>query len=224
MQCSIFIVLGVLKIFHLVLAEVPNEDLEIGFQSGSSIEAIQQRKPWPTLDGFDLLHDSDHNEDNEEGDDEDAAYVKDEIELDFEDRPAGLISYKNQRRQKILRLPQEILKCGTSPFSPAAISAAMNAGLGIIQQHVSWKNQPREQPHWYNNYEGFHFPDCREGRMFEFPILIGGQIHGGGRTGSRGSPGAHRVIFKADRNGGTFCGLITHEDSERRGSFVACER
>jgi hypothetical protein len=138
----------------------------------------------------------------------------------------------------IAHLPSASIKCGHTIFTPASISAALSAGLKIVNKaHGHWKNKPREQPHWYNNFEGFDFADCEReqvGRMFEFPIMADGSVHPGGRTGRRARPGAHRVIFaegsgeadagaEAGAGAGTFCGLITHEGSARRGSFVACD-
>lgn len=228
LQYLILTVFSGLKLFSGASADARYDNVALVLQSGQSTNLFDASKPWPILEEFDPFYDSDSivdDETDEEDEDEVDTDDEDGSDADYEDEPAELIpDVKKKKKQKILRLPEEILKCGTSPFSPDAIFAAIHAGVEIIQQRVPWKNKPREQPHWYNNYEGFHFPDCTEGRMFEFPILIGGQVHRGGHTGSKARPGAHRVIFKADSDSGTFCGLITHEAAEWRGSFVACGR
>lgn len=129
----------------------------------------------------------------------------------------------DEQAQSISGLPLEDLLCREATFRPDAISAAITKALSIIQPQLPhWKNKRREQPHYYNNYEGFDFPECTEGRMYEFPILVGGKIHRGGSTGRKNPPGAHRVILKAEKNG-TYCGLITHEGADSWGSFIMCE-
>ena len=187
-----------LEFRNLLDSDLLEESAEGGFEA--ELESDDPDNP----DDLDLLDDLDEETGTAES-------IGDPIENPEQDEIAGNL------RSTTGRLENDI-SCGKAIFEPDATLAAMKKGLSFVQ-FPNWKNKRREQPHYYNNYEGFDFPNCTEGRLYEFPILIGGRLHEGGRTGR---PGAHRVIFKAERNG-TYCGLITHEGADSWGGFVMCE-
>lgn len=83
---------------------------------------------------------------------------------------------------------------------------------------------PGGYPHTFGNNRRLQFSDACAGKtLYEFPLLHGDTIFGGG------DPGADRVVFylytsDPDANpteDGAYCGVMTH-DGAPRGEFALC--
>ena len=122
-------------------------------------------------------------------------------------------------------------RIGEDVFAPAAISAAVDQGIQLVQRtKPKFKNSRYTFPHRFRNREKLSFPSCT-GALYEHPILVTGGIHPGGR-GCFKRPtrkqveqlaGEHRVVFEITGSGsGKFCGAITHTKALTRGFFVRC--
>lgn len=80
-------------------------------------------------------------------------------------------------------------------------------------------------PHVFGNNRKLQFSDkCKGKKLYEFPLLHGDSIFGGG------NPGADRVVFyiytdnpdtKPTENG-AYCGVMTH-DGAPKGEFALCK-
>ncbi|KAF8640826.1 hypothetical protein AX17_000475 [Amanita inopinata Kibby_2008] len=86
-----------------------------------------------------------------------------------------------------------------TPYLDDSIYAAETGGAGTY-------------PHAYHDYEGFYFSNC-SGTFYEYPIIPGDIIYGGG------SPGPDRVIYD---DFGDFCACLTHTGAPTYDGFVEC--
>ncbi|KAB5577634.1 Ribonuclease/ribotoxin [Coniochaeta sp. 2T2.1] len=68
-------------------------------------------------------------------------------------------------------------------------------------------------PHYFSNYEHFFWdynkPDCDAASLLEMPVFTDGHLYDWDRT-PRPGPGPVRLVYFADGDERTFCGLIAH--------------
>jgi len=79
-------------------------------------------------------------------------------------------------------------------------------------------------PHIFGNNKKLPFAEnCKGKKLYEFPLLPGGNVFGGG------DPGADRVVFfihsdnpdTTPTDDGSYCGVMTH-DGAPAGEFALC--
>ncbi|KAF2721514.1 hypothetical protein K431DRAFT_294320 [Polychaeton citri CBS 116435] len=113
---------------------------------------------------------------------------------------------------------------------PATASVAFNdfqiedaAQRGMFSEPGTSDPNPGGYASSFRNDEAFVFANCNNGNLFEYPILAGGNVYGGG------DPGPFRVIFTPDpdfasRNG-IYCGTVYHPraaDGSQGRNFALC--
>ncbi|KAF7131349.1 hypothetical protein CNMCM5793_004463 [Aspergillus hiratsukae] len=115
----------------------------------------------------------------------------------------------------------QFIVCPGYRYSRAQVEAAIQRG--IITTPTT-EPQPGGYPHKFGNNRRLPFaPECQGKTLYEFPLLHGDTIYGGG------NPGADRVVFfiytdNPDTNptqDGSYCGVMTH-DGAPAGEFALC--
>ncbi|GIJ84577.1 hypothetical protein Asppvi_003424 [Aspergillus pseudoviridinutans] len=115
----------------------------------------------------------------------------------------------------------QFIECPGYRYSRAQVEKAIQRGINTTPTN---EPQPGGYPHTFGNNRKLDFAkECKGKTLYEFPLLHGDSIYGGG------DPGADRVVFfihssNPDTNptqDGSYCGVMTH-DGAPAGEFALC--
>lgn len=126
-------------------------------------------------------------------------------------------------KRTVYNLPpsDQFVTCPKYLYSRPQVEKAIQRG--IILTPVN-EPQPGGYPHIFGNNKKLKFDDkCKGKKLWEFPLLHGDKIYGGG------DPGADRVVFYIHTDNpdtkptkdGTYCGVMTHDGAPPR-EFNLC--
>ncbi|KAI6084070.1 Ribonuclease/ribotoxin [Hypoxylon rubiginosum] len=126
-------------------------------------------------------------------------------------------------KRTVYNLPPstQFVTCPSYLYSSLQVNRAIQRGIILTPKE---QPQPGDYPHVFGNNRNLPFhEECKGKTLYEFPILHGDAIYGGGE------PGADRVVFYIYTNNpdtnptddGAYCGVMTH-DGAPRDRFALC--
>ncbi|KAI1762465.1 Ribonuclease/ribotoxin [Hypoxylon sp. FL1150] len=135
--------------------------------------------------------------------------------------PAPVVA---RSKQVVDNLPpsDQFVTCPGYRYSRPQVESAIQQG--IINMPTS-QPQPEGFPHEFGNNRKLPFSKvCNGKKLYEFPLLHGGKVFGGGETGP------DRVVFyiytdnpdKSPTKNGGYCGVMTHDGAGEKNGFALC--
>ncbi|KAJ5300144.1 hypothetical protein N7508_007436 [Penicillium antarcticum] len=131
------------------------------------------------------------------------------------------VSALSKRTVDNLPPSDQFITCPGYRYSRAQVETAIQRGITNTPTNGP---QPGGYPHVFGNNRKLKFSDaCAGKKLYEFPILHGDSVYGGGDAG------ADRVVFYLytsnpdtdPTENGAYCGVMTH-DGAVRNEFALC--